>query len=101
MTMPFVKKELIGKTSFHPKGAEGMESFFRLVPKRILPKDYGGDEESFETIHQQTCEKMLEHREWFIQDEMMRVDESKRPGKAKSDGDVFGLEGSFKKLDID
>nr|CAD7569530.1 unnamed protein product [Timema californicum] len=98
MCKPFMKKELLAKLQVH---SGDMESFYKMVPKKILPKDYGGDGETMEELQRRTCEKMLEHREWFIQDEKMRVDESKRPGKAKSAGDVFGLEGSFKKLDID
>jgi hypothetical protein len=44
---------------------------------------------------------MERYKDWFKEDEKLRVEESKRPGKAKSSGDVFGLEGSFRKLDID
>jgi hypothetical protein len=44
---------------------------------------------------------MERYRDWFKEEETLRVDESRRPGKAKSPGDVFGVEGSFRKLDID
>nr|CAD7437628.1 unnamed protein product [Timema bartmani] len=52
-------------------------------------------------VEERSYEKVKQHRDWFIEEEKLRVDESKRLGKAKSAGDVFGLEGSFKKLDID
>lgn len=45
---------------------------------------------------------LIDNAEYFKQEEInQKVDEKKRLGRAKSAGDIWGVEGSFKKLDLD
>lgn len=44
---------------------------------------------------------MESYRDWFVQEETARSDESKRPEKPKTSSDLFGVEGSFRKLEVD
>lgn len=50
-----------------------------------------------------TTYKQLQYNSKFFKDEeeSRRVNEKLRPGKPKNAGDLFGIDGNFKKLDID
>lgn len=39
MVKPFLKNELIDLIHFHPT----MDTFYKVVPQKSMPKDFGGD----------------------------------------------------------
>lgn len=67
-----------------------------------LPNEVGGKAGSMYDLAEIQVKKLEEYREWFLMDEANgHVNEAKRLGKSKSASDLFGVEGSFKKLEID
>ena len=97
-----------------------MKSLYKEIDRKILPKDYGGDGMSLAELTGNFIlsnygqrflikhfadmwkQKVEDKRDFLIElEKNFRVDESRRPGKAKTVQDIFGIEGSFRKLDVD
>lgn len=49
----------------------------------------------------QWMKTLAEYTPWFKEQENVKADESKRPGKPTNYEDLFGLDGSFRQLTID
>lgn len=94
----FMKEKM--KKRIHIHGSD-LESLHKEVPKECLPVEYGGTNGTIEEIKDYWLKKVDARRDWLLEDEKYGVDESKRPGKAKTSADLFGIEGSFRKLDVD
>ncbi|KAK7871766.1 hypothetical protein R5R35_014033 [Gryllus longicercus] len=94
----FIGEELQQMLQFH---SGKMEKFYETIPKDSLPTEFGGTLGSLAEFHETMADKLKERNEWLQQLSQKTVQDNKRPGDAKSAGDVFGMEGSFKKLDID
>ncbi|KAF7396419.1 hypothetical protein HZH66_007281 [Vespula vulgaris] len=98
MMKPFMKKELMDVLHVHST----LESIAKFIPLEALPTDVGGKAGFTKDLHEIYTKKIENHRPWFLEDEMNgRVNEALRPGKSKNVTDLFGVEGSFKKLEID
>lgn len=79
------------------------ETLAKFMPLEAFPCDInlGGKSRPLKEQQEEYLKKLEDHREWFLQDEVTgRVNESLRVGKSRT-MDMFGVEGSFKKLDID
>ncbi|CAK1603325.1 unnamed protein product [Parnassius mnemosyne] len=76
-------------------------ALYKEIPKRVLPKEYDGEDGGLQELTDYWQAKVESYRNWFLQEETVKSDESKRPDKPKSTSSLFGIEGSFRKLDVD
>ncbi|XP_039315648.1 alpha-tocopherol transfer protein-like isoform X2 [Solenopsis invicta] len=95
---PFMKKEMIDMIHFH----SSLESLSKYISIDALPNEAYGNGGSIQELNEIQIKRIEDYREWFLQDEATgRVNEALRIGKSKSASDLFGVEGNFRKLDID
>jgi hypothetical protein len=94
---PFMKKELMSKFYMH----NSVNDLVNFIPRDCLPSDYSGTSDSASVLQEQMKIKMRDNIPFFAWEEKQTVDETVRPGKPKSVNDIFGVEGTFKKLELD
>lgn len=91
-------KNLFFQIHIHPD----IKSLSKFVPTEALPNEMGGKSGHIKDLHAKEMKMLEDNAAFFAIDEKeKRVDESKRTGKAKSAEDLFGVQGVFKKLEID
>ncbi|XP_026740708.1 alpha-tocopherol transfer protein-like [Trichoplusia ni] len=96
---PFLKKELVHVVNIHPAGTD---SIYSLIPKEAFPKEDGGNYKDRKTINDELYQRLQANSEFFRAEAKRRVNESLRSaGKPSPAEKEFGLQGSFKKLDLD
>ncbi|CAB3231193.1 unnamed protein product [Arctia plantaginis] len=95
----FLGEKLKQRIKVHNKNYSSM---YKTIPKSILPIEYGGSDGSVQELTDHWKAKVESYRDWFLQQEEVRSDESKRSdGTSKNSSIVFGIEGSFRKLEVD
>ncbi|XP_075169420.1 alpha-tocopherol transfer protein-like [Haematobia irritans] len=77
------------------------DSLIKEVPLKYLPKEYGGENGSVEEIMQEWENKLDQYSDYFKNNASYGTDEKLRPGKPIDFDSMFGIEGSFRKLDVD
>ncbi|KOB73495.1 Uncharacterized protein OBRU01_10660 [Operophtera brumata] len=88
-----------GHIQVHNKNYKGL---YKTVPKPIITVEYGGEDGTMQDLIDHWKAKVESYRDWFVQQERTTSDESKRADNIpKNSAIVFGVEGSFRKLEVD
>lgn len=93
------KDKMKQRSMLHPKG--DYSALHESVGKDVLPEEYGGTNGTVAELTDYWVKTMEANKEWLMEQSKYKSDESKRPGKPKAHADIFGIEGSFRKLEID
>lgn len=95
---PFMKKELMDVMHIH----SSMDTFLdKHVPKAMMPDEYGGSAGKVFDVTDKIYKDLQGCQEFFTEEATRRVNEKLRPGKPKTEGDLFGTDGNFKQLQFD
>lgn len=74
----------------------------RDIPLQYLPQDFGGELPSVEELTAEDDSKLWDdNKDFFKANANYGTDESLRPGKPLDIDGLFGVGGSFRKLNVD
>ncbi|XP_073813178.1 alpha-tocopherol transfer protein-like [Musca autumnalis] len=77
------------------------DSIFSNIPQKYLPLDYGGQNGQLDQLCVEFNQKWNEYREYFQENINYGTIESLRAGKPFDFDGIFGMGGTFRKLDVD
>ncbi|EDV98113.1 alpha-tocopherol transfer protein [Drosophila grimshawi] len=78
-----------------------LDTLYKYVPKECLPVEYGGTNGNIQNVVDTWTQKLIDYTEFFQQDAGYGTNEKLRQGQPINSETLFGIEGSFRKLDID
>jgi len=99
MAQSMMKQKMRDRTHVHKAG--DMTALIEELGEEVLPAEYGGSNGTLKELADFWKAEVTANREALMANCEYKTDESKRPGKPKSSADLFGIEGSFRKLEID
>ncbi|XP_075166382.1 alpha-tocopherol transfer protein-like isoform X2 [Haematobia irritans] len=77
------------------------ESLYEHIPQDCLPVEYGGSNGTIADVVNTWEKKLLEYKSYFDEEVQYCTNEKLRPGRPINSESLFGIDGSFRKLDID
>ncbi|XP_061395849.1 alpha-tocopherol transfer protein-like [Musca vetustissima] len=98
MLKPMMSKKQVDRMVIY---GSNIEKMYEKIPLKYLPKEYGGENGSIPEIIDTWHKKFLEYSDYFAEDAKYGTDEQLRPGKPVDFDNLFGMEGSFRKLNVD
>lgn len=89
MMRPFMSKELMNVMYTH----KTLDTFLdKCIPTEMMPEEYGGSAGKVNDNIARMYNELQSNAAFFIEDEKLRrVNEKLRPGKPKTDRDLFGF----------
>ncbi|XP_044738954.1 retinol-binding protein pinta-like [Chrysoperla carnea] len=97
-----MKEKMRNRFNLHKEGFDLEE----ILPKDCIPKDYGGNLPSMQTLHDIGHKKITDNRDWFLKQNNIKADNKKRIEQNNNHSlfnsdSIYGTEGAFRKLNID
>jgi len=95
-----LQKEKMRERNIVHKAGDFSKLLEDLGPE-VLPREFGGESCTIAELTEYWKHEVESQGEWFREQCNYRTDETKRQGRPKTATDIFGIEGSFRKLEID
>ncbi|KAL0839565.1 hypothetical protein ABMA28_016258 [Loxostege sticticalis] len=98
MVKPYMT-EMLDLLKVHAIGSDTLEQY---LPRAALPKEAGGEYKDVETLRDEMWNKLKANTQFFKEESLKRVDETKRLNGPNTISTFFpSMDGSFKNLSID